>query len=415
MGFGPSTKMTTMHHYRCPIVNVVSSYDGLEFVGVIAKGVSDKQVDKERTSVETAKMAKELGLDAAIVALDGWGNHHIDFTTVIGELEKNGIATAGLSFIGQQATFVTTNEYVDLVIDYNKTELGLETQVLGENSLTEIDAMKSMVELKKKMAKRGKKWDKKKDPNEKKEGKLTKDYINIKEVKFGKANKIDGHTLIIDENIAEDALEGQERIIDMSVDIIKPGDYKKEANTNLDIMPIAGKKSGKLGEGETVELRGVVAMITGVEEAYDLQPANMGSCDGTLEEKISFDKPGTPSVDDYIFHIDFTFKEGEGRTADGIITAHKIADQLIGKIREILKTYDGKCDESKDFYNIKRPGKYKIGIVKVVSGVGCMYDTFVKADEPAGIIGGENMRLRKNSPVHLTPNEARDGGIHSLY
>lgn len=415
MGFGPSTKMTTMHHYRCPIVNVVSSYDGLEFVGVIAKGVSDKQVDKERTSVETGKMAKELGLDAAIVALDGWGNHHIDFTTVIGELEKNGIATAGLSFIGQQATFVATNEYVDLVIDYNKTEAGVETQVLGENSLAEIDAMKAMVELSKKMAKRGKKWDKKKDPNEKKEGKLTKDYINIKEVKFGEGNKIDGHTLIIDENIAIDALEGQERIIDMSVDIIKPGDYKKEANTNLDIMPIAGKKSGKLGEGETVELNGVVAMITGVEEAYDLQPANMGSCDGTLEEKISFDKPGTPSVDDYIFHIDFTFKEGEGRTADGIITAHKIADEVIGKVREILKTYSGKYDETKDFYNIKRPGKYKIGIVKVVSGVGCMYDTFVKADEPAGIIGGENMRLRKNSPVHLTPNEARDGGIHSLY
>ena len=415
MGFGPSTKMTTMHHYRCPIVNVVSSYDGLEFVGVIAKGVSDKQVDKERTSVETAKMAKELGLDAAIVALDGWGNHHIDFTTVIGELEKNGIATAGLSFIGQQATFVATNEEVDLVLDYNKSESGFETQVLGENSLMEIDAMKAMVELSKKMAKRGKKWDKKKDPNEKKESKLTKDYINIKEVKFGEGNKIDGHTLIIDEDIAIDALEGQERIIDMSVDIIKPGDYKKEANTNLDMMPIADKKSGKLGEGETVELRGVVAMITGVEEAYDLQPANMGSCDGTLEEKISFDKPGTPSVDDYIFHIDFTFKEGEGRTADGIITAHKIADQLIGKIREILKTYDGKYDESKDFYNIKRPGKYKIGIVKVVSGVGCMYDTFVKADEPAGIIGGENMRLRKNSPVHLTPNEARDGGMHSLY
>ncbi len=415
MGFGPSTKMTTMHHYRCPIVNVVSSYDGLEFVGVIAKGVADKQADKERTSVETAKMAKELGLDAAIVALDGWGNHHIDFTTVIGELEKNGIATAGLSFIGQQATFVATNEYVDLVLDYNKTESGFETQVLGENSLSEIDAMKAMVELRKKMAKRGKKWDKKKDPNEKKEGKLTKSYIKIDQVKFGEENKIDGHTLIIDENIAKNALDGQERIVDMSVEIIKPGDYEKEANTNLDVMPIAGKKSGKLGEGETVELKGVVAMITGVEEAYDLQPANMGSCDGTLKEKISFDKPGTPSVDDYIFHIDFTFKEGEGRTADGIIKAHEIADEIIGKIREVLKSYEGKYDETKDFYNIKRPGKYKIGIVKVVSGVGCMYDTFVKPDEPAGIIGGENMRLRKNSPVFLTPNEARDGGIHSLY
>ena len=415
MGFGPSTKMTTMHHYRCPIVNVVSSYDGLEFVGVIAKGVADKQVDKERTSVETAKMAKELGLDAAIVALDGWGNHHIDFTTVIGELEKNGIATAGLSFIGQQATFVATNEYVDLVIDYNKTEAGVETQVLGENSLAEIDAMKAMVELRKKMAKRGKKWDGKKDPNEKKETKLTKDYINVQEVKFGEENKIDGHSLIIDENIAKDALEGQDRIVDINVEVIKPGDHDKEVNTNLDIMPIAAKKSGKLGEEETVELKGVVAMITGVEKVYDLQPANMGSCEGTMKEKISFDRAGTPSVDDYIFHIDFTFKEGEGRTADGIITAHKIADKIIGKIREVLKSYDGKYDQVKDFYNIKRPGKYKIGIVKVVSGVGCMYDTFTKPDEPAGIIGGDNIRLGKNSPVFLTPNEARDGGIHSLY
>ena len=415
MGFGPSTKMTTMHHYRCPIVNVVSSYDGLEFVGVIAKGVSDKQADKERTSVETGKMAKDLGLDAAIVALDGWGNHHIDFTTVIGELEKNRVATAGLSFIGQQATFVATNEYVDLVIDYNKTESGFETQILGENSLAEIDAMRAMVELSKKMAKRGKKWDKTKDPKEKKEGKLTKDYIDIKEVKFGEANKVEGHTLIIDENIAKDALEGQDRIVDISVEVIEPGDYDREANTNLDIMPIAAKKSGKLGEGETVELRGVVVMITGVEEAYDLQPANMGSCEGTLEEKVSFDRAGTPSVDGYIFHIDFTFKEGEGRTADGIITAHKIADEIIGKIRKVLKSCDGKYDETKDFYNIKRPGKYKIGIVKIVSGVGCMYDTFIKPDEPAGIIGGENIRLRKNSPVFLTPNEARDGGIHSLY
>ena len=415
MGFGPSTKMTTMHHYRCPIVNVVSSYDGLEFVGVIAKGVSDKQVDKERTSVETGKMAKELGLDAAIVALDGWGNHHIDFTTVIGELEKNGVATAGLSFIGQQATFVATNEYVDLVIDYNKTESGFETQILGENSLAEIDAMRAMVELSKKMAKRGKKWDKTKDPKEKKEGKLTKDYIDIKEVKFGEANKVKGRTLIIDENIAKNALAGQDRIVDMSVEVIKPGDYDRQANTNLDIMPIAAKKSGKLGEGETIELRGVVAMITGVEEAYDLQPANMGSCEGSVEEKVSFDRAGTPSVDDYIFHIDFTFKEGEGRTAYGIITAHKIADEIIGKIRKVLKSYDGKYDETKDFYNIKRPGKYKIGIVKIVSGVGCMYDTFTKPDEPAGIIGGENIRLRKNSPVFLTPNEARDGGIHSLY
>jgi len=415
MGFGPSTKMTTMHHYRCPIVNVVSSYDGLEFVGVLVKGVSDKQADKDRTSVETGKMAKELGLDAAIVALDGWGNHHIDFTNVIGELEKNGVATAGLSFIGQQATFVATNEYVDLVIDYNKTESGFETQILGENSLAEIDAMKAMVELSKKMAKRGKKWDKKKDPNEKKEGKLTKSYIEIDQVKFGEENKIDGHTLIIDENIAKNALDGQERIVDMSVEVIKPGNYEKEANTNLDVMPIAGKKSGKLGEGQTVELKGVVAMITGVEEVYDLQPANMGSCDGTLKEKISFDRAGTPSVDDYIFHIDFTFKEGEGRTADGIIKTHEIADEIIGKIRKVLKSYKGKYDETKDFYNIKRPGKYKIGIVKIVSGVGCMYDTFVKADEPAGIIGGENMRLRKNSPVFLTPNEARDGAIHSLY
>ena len=415
MGFGPSTKMTTMHHYRCPIVNVVSNYDGLEFVGVLVDGVSDKEVDKERTAKETAQMAKELGLDCAIVALDGWGNHHIDFTTVIGELEKNGITTAGLSFIGQQATFVATNDSVDLVIDYNKSESGFENQILGDNSLAEIDAMKALVGLSKKMAKRGKKLDKTKDPKEKKEGKLTKHYIKIDKVEFGQATKIEGKRLIIDENIAKDALAGQDRIIDIGVDIIKPGQYDKEVNTNLDILPIAVKKSGKLGQGETIELDGIVAMVTGVEEAYDLQPANMGSCEGPMKDKISFDRAGTPSVDDYIIQIDYTFKEGEGRTADGIITAHTIAEELISKIRKVMLDYSASYDRSLDFYNIKRPSKPKIGIVKVVSGVGCMYDTFVKPDQPAGLIGGENMRLRKNSPVFLTPNEARDGAIHSLY
>ncbi len=417
MGFGPSTKMTTKHHSNDPIIDVLSKYQGIEFKGVIAKGVCDKQVDKERTSKEAADMAKNMGFDAMLVSLDGWGNHHVDFTSVIGELEKNGIATAGLSFIGTQASLVTSNEYVDLIVDYNKTLAGVETQVLGENSLAEIDAMKALVKLKEKLEKRGKKLDTKKDPDESIIGSLTKEYVKIDNIEFGEGTYIKDNSLILSKDLKQIGfLEDKDtRIKDFDIRIIKKDQSDINLNTNLDIMPISTKIEGELGTGISREIDGVCLMITGVEEAYDLQPSNMGSCDGKMQDMIAFDRAGTPKSSDLMINIDLTFKEGEGRSAEGIITAHKIADKIANEIRFALKSDDIKISKKEEFHDIKRPNKLKVGLVEVVSGLGCMYDTFINPDEPNGILGGENMRDRKNSPAFFTPNQIRDGSIHSLY
>ena len=62
-----------------------------------------------------------------------------------------GISIVGLKFIGKQATFVVSNEYTKYVLDINKSAQGIETTVVGENSLDLRDANKALGLLKLKM------------------------------------------------------------------------------------------------------------------------------------------------------------------------------------------------------------------------------------------------------------------------
>ncbi len=62
----------------------------------------------------------------------------------------------GMSFVGNQASFVVTNKYMDTIIDFNKTAEGIETEVIGENSVVEIDAIKALALLKLKMKRNNK-------------------------------------------------------------------------------------------------------------------------------------------------------------------------------------------------------------------------------------------------------------------
>ena len=43
-----------------------------------------------------------------------------------------------------------------------------------------------------------------------------------------------------------------------------------------------------------------------------------------------------------------------------------------------------------------------------------MYDTAMFPNEPGGVIGAHNMMDSKNLPYLITPNQCRDGVIHSL-
>lgn len=417
MGLGPSIKMTSLHHYRCPVTAEIVKNDDLEYAGIIVDGVSEVCDDKIYTAKRVGDIAQVLRADGAIVAIDGWGNHHVDFVNVIEQLGIRGIPSVGLSYIGQQGRLVCTNNYVDCVVDFNKNISGYESCVVGDNNLTEYDAMKAVALLKNKLRKAEKYDSDQKDDsagNAQTLRRLTRKTFHIKEVRFGDETKIEAGVLTIRKGLEKSLIMQEARIKDIQVKILEPGENDMFVNSNLDYCPIACKVRGELGEGVTHLLSGVTVMITGVEDKSGFQPSNIGSSEGVLKNQVVLDRAGTPASSDYILHIDVLFEEGEGRTAEGIMAAHRAADWIVQDIRKVLKDFQNMAYTREEFTDVARPGKPRIIQVKIVSGLGNMYDSSMFPYEPAGFLGSHNMMDSKNIPYVITPNQGRDGAIHSL-
>jgi prdE protein (fragment) len=75
----------------------------------------------------------------------------VDFAQAIEEIGKRDIAVVGVSFVGTQGAFVVTNQYMNTIVDFNKSEEGIETNVVGENNIVAQDAKKAKALLKLKM------------------------------------------------------------------------------------------------------------------------------------------------------------------------------------------------------------------------------------------------------------------------
>lgn len=424
MGLGPSIKMTTLHHYNCPLTRLLLNDPDINFCGVLVDGVSEGYPEKTQTAAQTAILAEKLQIDGAIVAIDGWGNHHVDFVTVIEQLGIRNIPSIGLSYLGNQGQLVCSNPYVKTIIDFNKSVSGYESCIIGQNNLCEEDAYKAIGLLKHRI---------KKETHfvstavpfshETCLKKLTRNYISVSEVRFGSETIFFNHTLTLRNNIASALLEGEPRLKECHIQFISPENHDTFVNSNLDFQPIAYKVSGSLGEGVTCQLSNLIVMLTGVEYKSGYQPANIGSSEGILSKQVVFQQTGTPKTTDYILHIDFLFQEGEARTAAGIEAAHRTADHILQEIRSALVSWTVSMapeesfppfDMSEDFYHMSRPGKMKIALIKIVSGLGNMYDTSLLPYAPAGFIGSKQMRLSGNIPVFLMPTQVLDGVIHSL-
>lgn len=54
MGIGPSTKETSLHHFRDPLLDVVSSDQDFDLLGVMLVGTPDDHKDKILVEVENA-------------------------------------------------------------------------------------------------------------------------------------------------------------------------------------------------------------------------------------------------------------------------------------------------------------------------------------------------------------------------
>ncbi|WMJ78173.1 MULTISPECIES: glycine/sarcosine/betaine reductase component B subunit [unclassified Sedimentibacter] len=156
MGIGPSTKETTLHHFRDPLLEIASSDDDLDVVGVVLVGTPQDNEYKNFVGKRTAAWLEAMRVDGAIISCDGWGNSHVDYANTIEEIGKRNIPLVGMAFIGTQAQFVVTNKYMDTIVDINKSEEGIETENVGENNASKIDAKKAVALLKLKM-RRGRK------------------------------------------------------------------------------------------------------------------------------------------------------------------------------------------------------------------------------------------------------------------
>lgn len=418
MGLGPSIKMTSLHHYDCPVTKRLINDPDVDFVGVIENGVSENYDAKVATAVKSGNIADSLQLDGAIVAIDGWGNHHIDFVNVIEQLGIHDIPSVGLSYIGLQGRLVATNQYVETVVDFNKEVSGYESCVVGQNNLTDMDAYKAITILKNKVKKYNYKYINSigsRFGESYIEQVLTRGYYNIRECRFGKKTSVADGVLTLREGIEKEYIKKEPRVKDIHIQFVRPEDDRNFfINSNLDFMPVACKTDEKrvIGKGHTLQLEGVKVMMNGVEDKSGFQPANIGSSEGILTEHVKFDEAGTPKSSDILLHIDFLFEEGEGRTAEGICAAHEISDSILNEIREEMRGLEP--DDTEQFVLEAHPTKMRIGLVKICSGLGNMYDTSVFPAEPAGYIGSYLTRDTDNEPVFMTATQVLDGAIHSL-
>src|SRR5690554_7012467 len=106
MGIGPSTKETSLHHFRDPLLNVATSDDDLDVVGVVLVGTPQDNADKNFVGQRVGAWLEAMRVDGAILSCDGWGNSHVDYANTMEEIGKRNIPVVGMTFIGTQAQFV---------------------------------------------------------------------------------------------------------------------------------------------------------------------------------------------------------------------------------------------------------------------------------------------------------------------
>jgi len=155
MGVSTSTKETSLHYFRDPLLDVLANDKDVDLAGVIVVGTPQENESKYFLGERVANCAEAMRLEGVIVTLEGWGNDHVDFANTIEQLSKRGISVSGLSFVGGEG-FVVSNKYMDTIVDFNKSTEGYESGIIGENNTNELDAKKALAFLKLKMQKKSK-------------------------------------------------------------------------------------------------------------------------------------------------------------------------------------------------------------------------------------------------------------------
>lgn len=148
MGIGPSTKETTKHYFEDPMVKAFADDPDIDFCGIIIVGTPQDNRMKHLVGQRTAVWLEGMNCSGAVISADGWGNSDVDFMNTMKQIGRRDISVIGLKFIGRQAKFVVENEYTRQVLDINKSAAGIETEVIGENAVAAVDAVKALAAIK---------------------------------------------------------------------------------------------------------------------------------------------------------------------------------------------------------------------------------------------------------------------------
>ncbi|AYD39146.1 D-proline reductase (dithiol) proprotein PrdA [Clostridium fermenticellae] len=145
---GPASKECSRHYWREPLVHEVLSDPELDLCGVLFVGSPQINTEKFYVSERMGMVVEALDVDGAIVTTEGFGNNHIDFASHLDQIGQRGIPCVGMSFCAVQGALVVGNKYMKYMVDNNKSEAGIENEVLGCNTLCKEDAIRAIEMLK---------------------------------------------------------------------------------------------------------------------------------------------------------------------------------------------------------------------------------------------------------------------------
>lgn len=163
---GPASKEMSRHYWREPLVLEALHDEEIDLCGVIFVGSPQINSEKFYVSKRVGMMVEALDVDGAFITTEGFGNNHIDFASHHEQIGMRGVPVVGLSFCAVQGALVVGNKYMTNMVDNNKSEAGIENEVLACNTLCHEDAIRALAMLKTAMAgEEVKKPEKKWNPN----------------------------------------------------------------------------------------------------------------------------------------------------------------------------------------------------------------------------------------------------------
>ena len=145
---GPSTKETSRHYYRDPLITLALNDEDIDLCGVAFVGSPAISKEKYMVAERLGMLISSMDVSGVIVATEGYGNNHIDFAAHLEAIGKRGIPVVGVTFCGNFGPLITGNNYTKNLVDCTKAEIGLENGILADNTAIEEDSVVALAMLK---------------------------------------------------------------------------------------------------------------------------------------------------------------------------------------------------------------------------------------------------------------------------